>query len=169
MYGEIKMISKALVDEMNEQIMHELYSSHLYLAMAAYCEEQNLPGFGKWLMVQAGEEHAHAMKFFGFLVERGARPLVKAVPQPPSEFKSALDIFSQTYEHEQKVTARIHHLYALALKESDYPSQVFLQWFVNEQVEEEKNASYVEAVLKKIGESVGGLYQLDHQLGKRGE
>lgn len=163
------MISKNLVDEINEQIMHELYSSHLYLSMAAYSEGQNLPGFGKWLMVQAAEEHGHAMKFFEYLNERGAHAVVKAIPAPPVDFKSPLDVFEQTYEHEQKVTARIHFLYALALKDNDYASQVFLQWFITEQVEEEKNASYIEAVLKKIGESTGGLYQLDHQLGKRGE
>ena len=162
------MISKNLVDEINEQIMHELYSSHLYLAMAAYCEGQNLAGFAKWLMVQAAEEHEHAMKFFEHLNDRGARPVVKAIPAPPVDFKSPLDVFQQTYAHEQKVTARIHLLYALAVKDNDYASQVFLQWFVNEQVEEEKNASYIEAVLKKVGDSTGGLYQLDHTLGKRG-
>jgi ferritin len=162
------MISKTMVDQINEQIMHELYSAYLYLSMSAYAESANLPGAAAWLKVQASEEQTHAMKFFEFVLERGGRVELKAIAQPPAEFKSLLALFEQVYEHEQKVTARIHLLYALAVKENDYASQVYLQWFVNEQVEEEKNASQIVETLKMIGDSKGSLFQLDHQLGKRG-
>jgi ferritin len=163
------MISKILVDEMNEQIMHEFYSAYFYLSMSAYAESANWQGFAAWLKVQAGEEQGHAMKFYEHIHDRGGRVMLKAIPQPPTEFKSLLDVFKQVYEHEQKVTARINTIYAAALKENDYASQVFLQWFINEQVEEEKSAVQIVDALTKIGESTNGLFALDHRLGKRGE
>jgi len=162
------MISKTLVDEMNEQIMHEMYSAYFYLSMSAYAESANWQGFATWLKVQAKEELEHALKFYEHIHDRGARVLLKAIPQPPVEFKALLDVFKQVYDHEQKVTARINTIYAAAVKENDYASQVFLQWFINEQVEEEKNASQIVDALTKIGESTNGLFALDHRLGKRG-
>jgi ferritin len=162
------MIKQSVVDSMNNQIMHELYSAYFYLSMSAYCEQENLPGFAAWLKVQAQEEQEHAMKFYEYLHDRGAKVVLQAIPQPPVDFASPLAIFEQVYEHEQKVTALINKIYDVATAEKDTASQIFLQWFISEQVEEEKNASSILDMLKKIGTHVGSLYQLDHQLGKRG-
>jgi ferritin len=161
------MINKPVQDAINEQIKHELYSAYLYLSMAAYFESVNLSGFTNWMKVQASEEQGHAMKFFDYVFERGGRVQLKAIEQPPVEWKSPMDAFAQVLEHEQKVTALIHSLYALALKESDYASQIMLQWFITEQVEEEKNASDIVEMLKMIGAHDTAILMLDHDLGKR--
>jgi ferritin len=163
------MITKAVLDRMNEQIMHELFSGYLYLSMSAYLEAENLPGFAHWMRVQASEEQVHAMKFYDFILDRGGRVALKAIQEPPVDFASPQAIFAQAYEHEQKVTGLINDLYNLAVTEKDLASQVFLHWFIDEQVEEEKNASQILEMLKKMGPSAGGLYQLDHRLGKRGD
>lgn len=162
------MLSKTMQDAINEQIQKEYHSSYLYLAMAAYCEANTLPGSAKWMRLQSQEELAHAMKLFEHMVDRGGRVTLQAIPQPPAEYKSALDVFEKVLAHEQLVTASIHKLYALALKENDYPAQVMLQWFVTEQVEEEKNAGQVVDQLKAVGESKTSLMLLDRHLGKRG-
>ena len=162
------MLSKTVQDAINAQIGAELYSAHLYLSMSAYFESNNLPGMAKWMRVQSGEEATHAMKFFDYVNDRGGRALMTAIDQPPTEFESALDVFSRALEHERKVTGLINNLYALSLKENDYPTQVLLQWFISEQVEEEKNATFIVEQLKRIGPSGGGLVHLDRQLGKRG-
>lgn len=162
------MISKPVLESMNNQIMHELYSAYFYLSMSAHCEAENLPGFAKWLKVQASEEQGHAMKFYEYILDRGGKVTLMTIQQPPVDFKSPLDIFKQVYEHEQKVTALINDIYTVATAEKDVASQVLLHWFISEQVEEEKNASTILAMLTKIGDSVGSLYQVDHQLGKRG-
>jgi ferritin len=162
------MLAKTMQDALNEQIQKEYHSSYLYLAMAAYCEASNLPGSAQWMRIQSQEELAHAMKLFEHMVDRGGRVTLQAIPQPPAEYKSALDVFEKVLAHEQLVTASIHKLYALALKENDYPGQVMLQWFVTEQVEEEKNAGQVVEQLKAIGESKNGLFMVDRGLGKRG-
>jgi ferritin len=162
------MITKAVLDRMNEQITHELYSAYLYLSMSAYFEAENLPGFAHWMRVQATEEQEHAMKFYDHILDRGSKVVLQAIPEPPVDFTSPQNVFKQSYEHEQKVTGLINSIYNVAITEKDHASQIFLQWFITEQVEEEKNASYILDVLNKIGSSVGGLYQLDHRLGKRG-
>jgi ferritin len=162
------MLAKTMQDALNEQIQKEYHSSYLYLAMAAYCEASNLPGSAQWMRIQSQEELAHAMKLFEHMVDRGGRVTLQAIPQPLAEYKSALDVFENVLAHEQLVTASIHKLYALALKENDYPGQVMLQWFVTEQVEEEKNAGQVVEQLKAIGESKNGLFMVDRGLGKRG-
>jgi ferritin len=162
------MISKAVLDSMNNQVMHELYSAYFYLSMSAHCEAENLPGFAAWLRVQATEEQTHAMKFYEYILERGAKVTLQAIPQPPTEFGTPLSIFEQVYEHEQKVTSLINAIYNVAMAEKDVASQIFLHWFISEQVEEENNASQIVETLKKIGSSVGSLYQLDHRLGERG-
>lgn len=162
------MISKFMQDALNEQMNKELYSAYLYLSMAAYFEAKNLPGFAKWLHLQADEEREHAMKFYAFLVDRGGRVDLKAIAAPETDWKTSLDVFKQVYEHEQKVTASIDALYELASKEKDYPSQVMLQWFINEQVEEEKNASGIVQQLELIDAHGTAVLMLDHQLGKRG-
>jgi ferritin len=155
-------------DAINEQIQKEYHSSYLYLAMAAYCEASNLPGSAIWMRVQSREELTHAMKLFEHMVDRGGRVTLQAIPQPAAEYKSALDVFEKVLAHEQLVTASIHKLYALAVKENDYPGQIMLQWFVTEQVEEEKNAGQVVEQLKAVGESRTSLMLLDRHLGKRG-
>ena len=162
------MLSKAMQDAINEQIKNELYSSYLYLAMSAYCEANNLPGFAHWLRVQSQEEIEHAMKFFGFVNERGGRVVLEAIDQPPVEFESPGKIFVETLNHERKVTAMINSLYERALEEKDYASQVMLHWFIDEQVEEEANASYILDTLKAIGEKGQALVMLDRELARRG-
>lgn len=161
------MLNQTVIDAMNEQIKNELYSAYLYLAMSAYAESVNLPGTAHWLREQAEEEQDHAMKFYHFIVDRGGRVVFKAIEQPPVEFEGLRDIFEKTLAHEQKVTALIHDLYALAKRENDYPSEVFLQWFVKEQVEEEKHATEILEAIKLLGESKQGLAMLDRELGGR--
>ena len=162
------MLGKKLQDAMNEQIKNELYSAYLYLSMSAYCEAANLPGFAHWMRMQAQEEVEHAMKFYQFIYERGGRVVLQAIDQPTIEFQSPLNVFEQTLAHEQKVTAMIHDLYALAVQEKDYASQAFLQWFVTEQVEEEDSASQILETLKMIGDKGHALLMLDRELGSRG-
>ncbi|MGB9879908.1 MAG: ferritin [Anaerolineae bacterium] len=163
------MLSKKLQDALNEQIKNELYSGYLYLAMSAYFEANNLPGFARWMRVQAGEEQAHALRFFDFIVDRGGRVVLQAIDQPPVEFSSPLAVFEATLEHEKKVTGLINRLYELAVAEKDYPAQVMLQWFINEQIEEEKNAAQIVETLKMIGEKGQALIMLDRELGQRGK
>lgn len=161
------MLGKKIQDAMNEQIKNELYSAYLYLSMAAYCESVNLPGCAHWMRMQEQEERIHAFKFFDFIHERGGRAILQAIDQPPGEFESLLDVFEKTLEHEQKVTAMIHNLYDLAVQKKDYASQIFLQWFVTEQVEEEDSANRVIETIKMIGDSRQALLMLDRELGGR--
>jgi len=161
------MISKKMQDAINEQINKELYSSYLYLSMAAAFENKNLPGFAKWMHVQADEERGHGMKLYEHLVDRGGRVALKAIAAPATEWKSNLDVFKEVQVHEAAVTASINALYELALKEKDYPAQVVLQWFITEQVEEEKNAAEIVQQLELIDAHGTAVLMLDHQLGKR--
>jgi ferritin len=162
------MINKAMQDAMNDQINKELYSSYLYLSMAAYLEDKNLSGFAHWMRVQETEEREHAMKFYDFIVERGGRVTLKAIDAPKAEWKSTLELAEEVAAHEGMVTASIYALYELALKEKDYPAQIMLQWFINEQVEEEKNAAEIVANLKLIEDRGTAVLMLDHRLAKRG-
>jgi ferritin len=163
------MISKAMQKAINEQINKELYSSYLYLSMAAWFDAKNLPGFAKWLYLQEGEERVHGMKFFKFLLDRGGKVDLKPIAGPAVVWKTNLDVFKQVQEHEAAVTASINALYELALKEKDYPSQVLLQWYITEQVEEEKNAAEIVQQLELIDSRGTAVLMLDHQLGKRGK
>lgn len=160
-------MNKKLLDEMNVQINKEMYSGYLYLAMAAHFEEKNLPGFAHWMTIQAGEELEHAMKFFEFLNEVGGKVILEAIEKPDSEFGNPQKVFKQVLEHEQYVTSRIHLLYKLAVATNEFPTQMFLQWFVNEQVEEEKNASEILENLKLAGESGNSILMLDRALNQR--
>ena len=162
------MLSRTVQEAMNEQIKNEFYSAYQYLSMAAYCESVNLPGFARWMRMQAREEVEHAMKLYDFILDRGGRVLLQAMDQPVADFGSPLEVFEQALEHEQRVTAMINGLYGLAVKENDYASQTFLQWFVTEQVEEEKNAGDVVETLKMIGDKSEALFLLDRELGGRG-
>lgn len=161
------MLSKNLEAAINDQIKHELFSAYLYLSMSAWAESKNLPGSARWLKSQAQEEQAHALKFFEYLHDRGNVVTLQAIAQPPAVFTSLLDLFEQVLAHEQKVTALIHQLYQTALKENDYASQVMLQWFITEQVEEEKNATAIVEQLRLVGSQPQGLFMLDSRLGAR--
>jgi len=161
------MLSKGIQDAINEQIKHELASAYLYLSMSAFCEANNLPGTARWLRMQWEEEQEHAMKLFDFVNDRGGRVILQAIDRPLSDFKSLLDIFQQVLAHEQKVTSLINRLYDAALKENDYPTQVELQWFIKEQVEEEKNAAAIVQQLTMIGEQPSILLMIDRELGSR--
>jgi ferritin len=161
------MISKPLQSALNEQINFELLSAYLYLSMSAHFETQNLPGFANWMRVQYQEETGHAMKFYKYVFDRGGVVTLKAIAQPATKFKTPAEIFKQVLEHEQKVTSLINTLYELAVKEKDYAAQSFLQWFINEQVEEEKNAIDIINMLNMIGDSPVSLMMADRQLGAR--
>jgi ferritin len=161
------MLNSAVQQALNDQVQKELHSAYIYLSMAAYFEAENLPGAAHWMRGQAGEEQEHAMKLFDFIQDRGGRVTLQAIDAPPATFSSPLAVFEASYAHEQKVTKSIHDLYALAVKEADYPTQVMLQWFIDEQVEEEKNASAIMAQLQMVGDSPAALFMIDRQLAAR--
>jgi ferritin len=161
------MISQSLVDALNDQLKHELYSSYLYLAMSAYCDDQHLTGFAHWMRLQADEEREHAMKFFDFVQDRDGRVIMPAIAQPPREFGSPTDLFEQVLAHEQEVTSLIEQLYRKAAAEQDHATQIFLEWFISEQVEEEKTASNILDTLRLAGDSNVALLMLDRELGAR--
>ncbi|MEE8160819.1 MAG: ferritin [Acidobacteriota bacterium] len=161
------MPSKKIEKAINDQIQNEFYASYLYLAMSAYCESINFPGFAHWMRQQNQEETEHAMKLFDYLHDRGGRVTLQEIKKPPANFRSALDMFQQALKHEQAVTKSIHALYGLAQRENDYPTAVELQWFVTEQVEEEKAAGDIVERLKMIGKDTTALYLMDRDLGSR--
>jgi ferritin len=162
------MISETLLNAINDQIEHELFSSSLYLAMASYFEANSLPGFAQWVRVQSEEERGHALKFIQYLNDVGAPVKIHAISEPPSEWNGALDVFENILRHEQKVTSLIHTLYEIALKDKDYASQSMLKWFIDEQVEEEKNARLIVEQLKMLEDHKGAILNVDHHIGKRG-
>lgn len=162
------MFSPKIQDAIADQINAELYSAYVYLSMSAYFQEQNLSGFAHWMRLQYQEETMHALKLFDYASDRGGQITLKAVSAPPSGFGSPLEIFEKALAHEQKVTGLIHSLYKLALEEGDYPTQVLLQWYITEQVEEEKNASEAVADLQRLGDFGPGLLILDREMGNRG-
>jgi ferritin len=161
------MLKKKIEKAFNKQINAELYSSYLYLSMAACFNAKNLPGMAQWMRVQADEEREHAMKFFHFIEERGGRVELAAIEAPQKEWKTALEAFEAAYEHETKVTGMINDLVDLSISEKDHASNAFLQWFVTEQVEEEANAQGIVDQLKMVGDKGNGLFMVDRELGKR--
>ncbi len=163
------MASKKMIEALNSQINAELYSSYLYLSMAAYFEDLNLDGFATWTKFQAKEEVEHAMKFYGYVGDVGSRVILDAIDKPPAEFASPLAVFEEILAHEQKVTKAVHDLKKLAIDEADYATDGFLQWFVAEQVEEEATAAKIVEKLKLVGDSPQGLLMLDRQLAMRGQ
>ncbi|MBU1043985.1 MAG: ferritin [Candidatus Omnitrophica bacterium] len=158
-----------LIKAFNEQIKNEIFSAYMYLGMAAYFETINLPGFAKWMQVQTKEELGHAMKMYSFLNDVGAAVELHAIAKPAADYKSALDVMKKTLAHEKLVTAMIDNLYNLAQKLGDNAATIFLQWFVTEQVEEEKSASDVIALLDRIKPDSAQIVMLDVQMGKRGQ
>ena len=160
-------ISKKMEIAINKQIAAEFFSAYLYLAMSGWFESENWKGCAHWMTKQANEEVAHAMKFFHFIVSRGGTVELSAIPKPKDVWKHPLDAFSDAYAHEIEVTEMINGLVNTAKKEGDTATGSFLNWYVDEQVEEEEHAAEIVASLEKISESKNGLFMLDHQLGKR--
>lgn len=161
------MISKKMEAALNDQINAELYSAYLYLSMVAYFESANLCGFATWMRAQTQEEVMHAMKIYDFVNERGGRVLLGAVDAPPTEWDSPLAGFEAAYKHEQLVTGRINDLVNLAVEEKDHATNAFLQWFVNEQVEEEMSVDNVVQQLKMAENAPGAMFMIDRELGQR--
>lgn len=161
------MLSKKLEDAINEQINKELYSAYLYLSMSSYCESESLAGFAGWMRAQAQEEVNHAMRLFDHVAARGGRVVLKAIEMPTPVWKSPLEMFEEVLQHERKVTGMINRLYELALSENDYATQMELQWFITEQVEEEESAGQIVDQLKRVGDQPMGLLMMDRQLGER--
>ena len=161
------MLSKKLLDALNEQINKEMYSAYLYMSMSAHCTNIGLPGFANWFMVQYKEEMEHAMKIFDYINDQSGRVKLKTIEEPQSTFKDAMDMFQKTLEHEQFITKSINELVDLAFKERDHATQIFLQWFVTEQIEEEGNDNDIIAKLKLAGDKGNGLFMIDKELGAR--
>ena len=161
------MIPKKMEEALNGQLNAELYSAYLYLSMAAYFESVDLAGFANWMRIQNREEQFHAMKFYDYIIERGGRVTLRRIETPPSDWDSPLAAFEATLEHERKVTGLINDLVYLARQEKDNASEIFLQWFVNEQVEEEDNVSKGLGQLKLIKDSPQALFMMDKEMGQR--
>ncbi len=162
------MISDKMQVALNKQLNEELYSSYLYLSMAAYFEDQNLSGMSQWMKLQSEEEHVHAMKFYDFINQRGGRVVLSQIEAPPIEWSSPKEVFEETLKHEQKVTGLINDLVEVALAEHDHATNIFLQWFVTEQVEEEENVGNVLQQLMLLGDEKNGIFMIDRELAKRG-
>ena len=160
-------MNKEIHQALNDQIHMELESSYLYLALSAYYDSKDLPGFAHWMREQSREEYGHAMRLFDYLLTRGATVDLDALGKPAHGFTSPVRAFDQVLEHERSVTRAIHRLYESALAEGDHATNVELQWFVQEQVEEEETASDVAAQLRLAGDEPLGLLMIDHQLAKR--
>lgn len=162
------MLKENVVEALNRQLNAELYSAYLYLSMGAYLATIKLPGFVNWMRQQAKEEYAHAMRFFEYVNDSGARVTLTQIDGPPIEWESPLDVFEHVYRHEQKVTGLINGLVELAVSEGDDTTKDFLQWFVGEQVEEEESASSILEKVKEAGNDSVKLSTLDAELAKRG-
>ena len=160
------MLAKKVEKALNEQLAIELQSAYEYLAMSAYCETESLPGFASWLRSQSNEEVQHAMRFYTFLNDRGARVRLGGLSKPAENYSSPLDVFERALEHERKVTQSISGLYGLVVAEKDYASQAWLDWFATEQVEEEKTVGQIVDSLKRIGDQGDALFLLDKELGE---
>ena len=160
--------SSTMEQSLNEQIAKEFYAFYLYLAMSAWFAERNFDGFAKWMRLQADEERNHAMRIYDYVLDRGGKVALGPVEEPSKKWKSPLEVFETAKKHEQLVSGSINQLYTQALAERDYPSQVMLQWFISEQVEEEKTSTAIVERLRLVGDNdPSGLLILDGQLGQR--
>ena len=160
-------LSDTVQDALNQHINEEFYASYLYLSMSSFCDSADLPGFAHWMRIQSQEEYAHAMNLFDFVQDRQGRVILHPIEQPKVEFGSVLDVMENTLAHEREVTQLINDLYELASRERDYPTQVHLQAFITEQIEEEKTASDIVAQLKMIGSNSSDLLLLDREMATR--
>lgn len=161
------MLSKKMVKALNHQANRELYSGYLYLSMASYAKDLGLNGVANWFDVQFREEFSHARKLHDYIQQQSGRVVLDAIERPPDEFSSVTRLFEETLEHEKKVTAMINKLVSQARQENDTATEIMLQWFVTEQVEEEANANDILQRLQVFGHSGDALFVLDQELGKR--
>ncbi len=161
------MLSEKMKDALNKQVNAELYSSYLYLSMAAYFDSINLNGFAQWMKAQAKEEVGHAMKIYKYIYDRGSSVVLESIDKPPVEWNSPLNAFEDAYKHEQKVSEMINNLVVIAREEKDYATENFLQWFVEEQVEEEASVDEIVQKLKYVEGSKNAIFMLDSKLGQR--
>ncbi len=161
------MISKKIEKALNKQINAEFYSAYLYLSMSSYLNDINLTGFSNWMRVQFDEEQFHAMKFYDYILERGGSVKLESIDKPPHKWNGIIDIFEETLKHEQEVTTMINDLMDLAIKEKDHATVNFLQWFIDEQVEEEASVDELLSQLKLVEGKGSGLFMLDRESKQR--
>lgn len=161
------MLTEKMENALNGQINAEFYSAYLYLAMSSYFAQNDLPGFANWMRIQVQEEQFHAMKQFDYVLERGGKAVPGSIDAPPASWESTVAVFEATLAHEQMVTGLINELVYLARDERDNATEIFLQWFVKEQVEEEDTASTILGQLKLIAGSPQALFLMDRELGQR--
>jgi ferritin len=161
------MLSKKMEKDLNKQVNWELYSAYVYMSMSAYLEHKGLKGFANWMRIQAQEEMTHAMKIYDYINSRGGRALMESIEGPKTNWKNIIEVFKDTLEHEQFVTSRINGLANLANQEKDHATASFLQWFVDEQVEEEESASEMLDQLKLVEGKGAGLFMLDREAQQR--
>ncbi len=161
------MASKKMAEALNSQLNAELFSAYLYLSMSANATHLGLEGTANWFFVQTQEEMIHAQRFYNFINSIGEKVVLDAIEKPASDFDSPLGMFESGLKHEKLITKRINDLVDLAIEERDHATEVFLQWFVTEQVEEEENANDIIAKLKLAGNQGGGLFMVDKELGTR--
>ncbi len=162
-------LSEKLTEAFNDQLGLEFEAMYVYLQMAAHFDAADLPGFARWMRLQAEEERDHAMRVFEFILDRGNEVQLRQLPAPSVETSSPLATFQQALEHEQRVTRAIHELYTAAIEEEDYASYPLLQWFVDEQTEEEATVGQIVRRLRRAGDDPSALLLLDQELGGRGE
>ena len=158
------MIKDEVLNALNEQIAREMFSSNLYLSMAGYFQQHNLTGFAHWMRVQAQEETFHANKFFDYVLNRGGKAKISMISEPQADWSSPIEAFEASLAHEQYITESINKIADIVVKEGDHATLVLLQWFINEQVEEESNVQEIVDKLKLIGDFKGGLIMLDSEL-----
>lgn len=161
------MISQNMLDAINKQINRELYSEYLYLSMAAYLENEGLAGFANFMRVQVQEERFHAMKMFDYILERGGKVVLEQIDQPQVDFESVLEIFTLSLGHEKFISKSINELMDVAIVENDHATRSFLNWFIDEQVEEEASMDNLVNQLKLIGGKGHGMLMMDRELKQR--
>jgi ferritin len=161
------MIKEIITKALNKQLSEELYSSYLYLQMAAFFEGEQLNGFAAWMRVQSEEEYGHGMKLYNYILQVDSKVNLKKIDAPGEPWKSALDVFNATYKHEKEITKSIDEIAGIALSEKDYATFNFLQWFISEQVEEESTALRILDKIKLIGDNKTGLFFIDRELAGR--
>jgi len=161
------MLKASVEKALNSQINEEYFSSYLYLSMAAYFESLGQQGFANWMRIQAQEEYIHSMKFFDYVIHTGGKVTLKSIKDPKTTWKSILEVFEDTLEHEQHITDLINKLTSLCLTESDHATNSFLKWFIDEQVEEMANATQILHEIKLIGDNNAGILMLDRELKAR--
>ncbi len=161
------MLSEKMQQAINDQINAEMFSSYIYLAMVAYFEDQNFSGFATWMRMQSNEETIHAMKLYDYIIERQGTVVLQAIDAPPATWESPLAAFEAAFEHEQYISGRINDLVTLARAENDHATDSFLQWFVDEQVEEEASVDAVVQDMRRVADFPPGLLMMDRELGQR--